>query len=193
MRNGLLVVAKRRTQRTLVSEIYAAFRDDVAFSIRDMKQFLRKGGRLSLTEITAILDKLYINLARELEDNQIDEDRVIDALDRAELYLESAQIKFVEIPLYNDIIEENEEGEDVELNISEGSITIDGTEYGLVDPNDYFILKRIGIKRRGRTITSFSELVEYVNAIPTVYGIEIVYNVSGTITGYRVWVSDKSK
>jgi hypothetical protein len=174
--------------RNLSSEIYAAFKDDVAFSIRDMKQFLRKGGRLSLEEITAILDKLYINLAQEIEDNDLDEDRAVVLLDRAEQYLEAAQIKFVEIPLYADVI--SEEGEDVQIDISEESITIEGEEYAIVDGSSYFALKRAGIHRRGRTITSFSELVDYVNGVPYVYGIEIVYNVSGTIVGYRVWVSD---
>lgn len=174
--------------RNISSEIYAAFKDDVAFSIRDMKQFLRNGGRLSLEEITAILDKLYINLAQEIEDNDLDEDRAVTLLDRAEQYLESAQIKFVEIPLYADVI--SEEDEDVSIDISEETISLNGEDYAIIDGNSYFALQRAGIHRRGRTITSFSELVDYVNGVPYVYGIEIVYNVSGTITGYRVWVSD---
>lgn len=170
--------------------MYATFKDDVAFSIRDMKQYLKKGGRLSETEITAILDKLYINFAQEIEDNSIEEDRAITLLDRAEQYLESATIKFIEIPLYADVI--SEEGEDVEIDISEERVTINGIDYDIVDGSSYFALKRAGIQRRGRTITSFAELVEYVEAIPAVYGIEFAYNVSGTITGYKVWVSDRT-
>lgn len=174
--------------KNIASEIYATFKDGVAFSIRDMKQFLRKGGRLSLEEITAILDKLYINLAIEIEDNDLDEDRAVVLLDRAEQYLESATIKFVEIPLYADVI--SDEGEDIQINILEDTITIGGEDYEIISGESYFALKRAGIHRRGRTITSFSELVDYVNGVPYVYGIEIAYNVSGTITGYRVWVSD---
>ncbi len=174
--------------KSLKQLIYAAFKDDVAFSIRDMKKFLKDGGRLDTFQITTILDRLFINLAIELDENEIENPENI--LVRAEDYLEAAQGKFLEIPLFADVIEEPEEEPDI--NIREGFISIDGTEYGIVRSDDESVLSRAGIKRRGRTITSFSELEEYVSNVPTVYGIQFVYNAVGAIVGYRVWVSDKS-
>ncbi len=175
-------------EKSLASLIYAAFKDDVAFSIRDMKQFIKKGGTLDLVQITAILDRLFINLALELDENGIDNPERI--LDRAESYLESAQTKFVEIPLFADVIEDSTD--DGSIDIQEGFISLESGDYGIVREQDEAALRIAGIKRRGRTITSFSELVTYVSEIPTVYGIQFVYNSNGTIIGYRVWVSDKS-
>lgn len=175
-------------EKSVKALIYATFKDDVAFSIRDMKQFIKNGGELDIAQITAILDKLYINLAIELEENEVNNPEKV--LVSAEQYLEAAQVKFLEIPLYADVITDNT---DIgEIDVIEGYINIDDKSYPILVDADVSTLKRAGISRRGRTITSFPELIEYVDAIPTVYAIQFVYNENGTIIGYRVWVSDKS-
>lgn len=171
-------------ERSLAELIYAAFVDEVAFSIRDIKTFLKSGGNLSEIEIQAILDKVYINYAFELEDNDIP--NIERWLIKAERKLEAVEAKLYSQTTFRQVIETNEP-DDI-INVEEGYIEIEGEFYPIISDIDYRALGLSGRKRRKRLIVSFSELAEYVRGVPYVEGIEIVYNVNGTITGYRVWM-----
>lgn len=171
-------------ERSLAELIYATFIDEVAFSIRDIKTFLKSGGSLSELEIQAILDKVYINFAYELEENDIP--NLERWLVKGERKLESVEARLYSQSTFRDVIATNEP--DDLINVEEGYIEIEGEMYPIISDIDYRSLGLSGRKRRKRLIVSFAELAEYVRGVPYVEGIEIVYNVSGTITGYRVWM-----
>lgn len=172
-------------RRSSVSkEIYATFIDEVAFSLRDIKQFLKNGGNLSEIEIQAIFDKVYLNFLLELEDNEVDNQEYW-AL-KGEAKLEAIEAKLYSQPTFREVIQTNEP-DDI-INVEEGFIEIGGEEYAIISDMDYRTMNRTGRQKRKRLIVSFQELREYVDGIPYIEGIEIVYSVTGTISGYRVWM-----
>lgn len=171
-------------------DAYDQFKRDVGFQVRDIKKYLRSGEELSKEEITAIFDLLFINLANDLDD--IDPSQTRKWIDRAEKYLQSVEAKLVQDEEFSDVIENASETNTAEISITEGYITLGGIEYAIVGETEIESFRRRGVKRRGRTITTLTELEEYVEGVPTVQGIEFVYNANGVITGYRVWIADKS-
>lgn len=171
-------------EKSLAELVYATFIDEVAFSIRDIKNHLRSGGNISEIEIQAILDKVYINFAYELEDNEVP--NLEKWILKGERKLEAVEAKLYSQSTFREVIQTNEP--DDLINVEEGYIEIEGEMYGIISDIDYRALSISGRKKRKRLIVSFSELAEYVRGVPYVEGIEIVYNVNGTITGYRVWM-----
>lgn len=177
-------------EKSALDEAYDQFKRDVGFLVREIKKFIRSGEALSREEITSMFDLLFVNLANDLDD--IDPAMTRRYIDKAEKYLITVETRLVGDEEFQDVIEEASENNTAELSIVEGYITLNGIEYAIIDQNEAVGFERRGIKRRGRTITSLSELEEYVEGIPTVQAIEVVYNVNGVIVGYRVWISDKS-
>jgi hypothetical protein len=178
------------SERGPQGDAYDEFKKDVQRQVRDIKRYLRTGEELSQEEIISIFDLLFINLAHDLDD--IDPVTTVKWLNKAEKYLQSTEARLLQDEEFADVIEEASQSSSAEISISEGFITLNGIEYAIVDSGIIENFKRRDIKRRGRTITSLAELEEYVDGIPAVQGIEFVYDANGVITGYRVWISDKS-
>src|SRR5688572_24846069 len=170
-------MAKRRSVSDL---IYATFLDEVAFSLREIKTYLKSGEDLSENEITAIFDKAYINLAQELEDNEVES--IEYWLLKGERKLEAIEAKLYSQPTFREVIAANEP-DDI-INVEEGYIDIGGEQYAIITDMDYRLMAKSGRVQRKRLLVSFQELVEYVDGVPYVEGIEIVYNTAGIITGY---------
>lgn len=172
------------------NDLYNEFKNDVRSFIRATKRYLKQGGEMTDVELSTALDRLFITFANDLDDLYSPKAHVW--LSKAEAFLANEEGKLLDHEEFGEVIERSDDTDDYDINTTEGTITINGIEYVLYSNNDFAQFDRLGIKRRGRTITSLSELAEYVEAIPAVAAIEIVYDVNGVIKGYRVWVSPRT-
>lgn len=175
---------------------FREFKRDLRRATNDILASVKGGSNFSSLDLQNIYDLVLIVYVRDIMDSDLPNPqtwigRGEKATQEQELrVLEKLSLEPVNLfqevqPIDPDTIDNiDEEGNEIDINITEGSIL----GYTRINPGSIPRFSKLGLQRRNQVVLP-GDLVEYITHVPYIIGIEPVFE-DGKLKGFKLWVQD---